>query len=81
MPGSSAGTLRGITASFTGSAASADDVYHYTDEFAAVAAISSGRTVLHDIAGTDWIDMAAMTGDVVLTLSRGTLRFYNGAFL
>ena len=57
-----------------GSAASADDVYHYTDEFLAMAALTgeSGRTTLTDAnGGTDWIDAAAVTGNVILDLASG----------
>ena len=57
-----------------GSAASADDVYHYTDEFLSMAALAGegGRTTLTDSnGGTDWIDAAAVTGNVVLNLATG----------
>jgi subtilisin-like proprotein convertase family protein len=57
-----------------GAAASADDVYHYTDEFLGMAALAgeSGRTSLADTnGGTDWIDAAAVTGNVALDLNAG----------
>ena len=57
-----------------GSAASVDDVYHYTDEFLAMAALTgeSGRITLTDAnGGTDWIDAAAVTGNVIVDLATG----------
>ena len=65
-----------------GSLASANDVYHYTDEFLAMAALAgeSGRTSLADLnGGIDWIDAAAVTGNVVLNLATGAT--VNGARL
>jgi subtilisin-like proprotein convertase family protein len=57
-----------------GSAASTDDIYHYTDEFLAMAALAGegGRTILTDSnGGSDWIDAAAVTGNVIVDLATG----------
>ena len=62
------GTLNWFRVVVFGSAASADDVYHYTDEFLAMAALAGegGRATLTDgNGGTDWIDAAAVTGNVI----------------
>lgn len=57
-----------------GHAYSADTVYHYTDDFATYAAVDSARQTLNDIdGGNDWINMAALTGNVnVSLLASGT---------
>jgi subtilisin-like proprotein convertase family protein len=74
------GTLLWYNLVVFGAAASANDVYHYTDEFLAMAALSGqgGRAVLSDTNdGTDWIDAAAVTGNVALDLAGGAT--VNGA--
>jgi subtilisin-like proprotein convertase family protein len=74
------GTLLWYKVLVTGSAASTNDVYHYTDEFLAMAALTgeSGRAILTDLnGGTDWIDAAAVTGNVELNLATGAT--VNGA--
>jgi subtilisin-like proprotein convertase family protein len=50
-----------------------DDVFHYTDEFLAMTqvALQGGRTTLTDSGGVDWINAAAVTGDVSLNLGAG----------
>jgi subtilisin-like proprotein convertase family protein len=74
------GTLLWYKVLVNGSLASANDVYHYTDEFLAMAALAgeSGRAILADLnGGNDWIDAAAVTGNVVLNLATGAT--VNGA--
>jgi subtilisin-like proprotein convertase family protein len=69
-----AGTLLWYNLVAYGSAASADDVYHYTDEFLAMAALAGegARTILSDSnGGSDWIDAAAVTGNVIVDLATG----------
>jgi subtilisin-like proprotein convertase family protein len=68
------GTLLFYNLVVYGSASSVDDVYHYTDEFLSMAALAGegGRTTLTDSnGGTDWIDAAAVTGNVILNLATG----------
>ncbi|WP_158266815.1 S8 family serine peptidase [Alsobacter soli] len=63
-----------------GGAVTANDVYHYTDEFAKVAALDASRTVLHDVnGGSDWIDMGAIAGNAVIDLHAGATQTVNGA--
>ncbi len=55
-----------------GSAASANDVHHITDEFTKMKGHESGRSVVTDSnGGTDWLNLAAVTGDVSLDLMAG----------
>jgi subtilisin-like proprotein convertase family protein len=68
------GTLLWCKVLVNGAAGSTGDVYHYTDEFLAMAALAgeSGRTTLADTnGGSDWIDAAAVTGNVALNLATG----------
>jgi subtilisin-like proprotein convertase family protein len=53
--------------------ASRNDTYHYTNEFAAVAALAgeASRKTLSDAGGTDWIDAAAVGGSMSLSLLAG----------
>ncbi|WP_062228616.1 S8 family serine peptidase [Aureimonas frigidaquae] len=56
-----------------GHADGANDVYHYTDEFATMAAIDKARTVLRDTdGGVDWIDASAVHGASLIDLAAGT---------
>ena len=67
------GTLLWYNLVVYGASASPDDVYHYTDEYLAMAALAgeSGRTVLTDTSGSDWVEAAAVTGNMVLNLGTG----------
>ena len=64
------GTLNSISATFYGTTADANDVYHFTDEFAAAFALDASRRVLTDAdGGTDWINVAAVTGNLNASLN------------
>ncbi len=80
-----AGLLRSVAFTGYGSAASADSVYHYTDEVLSVLQLDgqSGRRVLADSdGGTDWVDAAAMAGNLVLDLDAASTSTVGGeAFL
>ena len=55
-----------------GSAVSTDDVYHFTDEYLAMRGFEAGRATITDSnGGTDWLNFAAVTGNVALTLGLG----------
>ncbi|MDW4551580.1 Ig-like domain-containing protein [Defluviimonas sp. D31] len=63
-----------ISLDFYGSSGSVvlDDVYTYTDEMLSTGlAAEMGRVVIDDAAGTDWLNLAAMTADVDLDLALG----------
>ncbi|MGJ5238900.1 S8 family serine peptidase [Bradyrhizobium oligotrophicum] len=61
----------------------ANDVYHYTNEVLATLADQSSRQTLSDEGGNaDWLDMAAMSGNLVISLSAGETSTVDGhAFL
>ncbi|MGH6735503.1 MAG: S8 family serine peptidase [Methyloceanibacter sp.] len=82
VAGGGDGVLSLVRFEFYGQFVSADDVYHYTDEFLDMAALSGegGRTTLADTnGGTDWIDAAAVTGNMTLNLTAGMTTKVNGA--
>ncbi len=75
-----AGTLNSISATFYGTTADADDVYHFTDEFAVALALDATRATLVDgDGGIDWINLAAVTGNVVADLTDLAQWTLNGA--
>ncbi|WP_181703951.1 S8 family serine peptidase [Chthonobacter albigriseus] len=64
----STGSLSGWKLEAFGSAVSQDSVYHYTDEFLKLKALDASRGVLADTGGIDWINLAAVGGQVVADL-------------
>ncbi|MFI0844488.1 S8 family serine peptidase [Mesorhizobium sp. IMUNJ 23232] len=67
-----AGQLADVTFGIYGHAGGADDVYHFTDEFADMAALDASRRLVSDSdSGVDWLNMAAVSGDIVLDLRPG----------
>ncbi len=76
------GLLNTVQLKAYGTSTSADDVYHYTDEFPALVAIDAARGTLADTnGGTDWIEAAAMTGDLVINLNAGAQSSRDGTTL
>jgi subtilisin family serine protease len=68
--------LKGMTLDFSGSELGRDSVYHYTQEYATMAAIDgeAGRSVINDAdGGTDWIDMSAIVDRIEIDLSGGDI--------
>ncbi len=66
------GTLTSINLTAFGSQTSANDTFHYTDEFLAMNSLDVSRSVLTDTdGGTDWIDAAAITSDLSINLNAG----------
>lgn len=64
-----AGTLNSWSLSFLGSAQSTDDLYVYTDEFFAKPV--ENREITDNDGGTDTLNAAAMTEDIILNLNYG----------
>ncbi|KTT72040.1 S8 family serine peptidase [Sphingomonas endophytica] len=68
--------IKDMRLEFSGSEVTTNDVYHFTQEFATMAAIdgqSARRQIFDTNGGEDWIDMAAMTDNVDLNLSGGDI--------
>ena len=67
------GTLSSIGFNAFGSNTSINDTYHYTDEFALMKTTNGARATLADTkGGTDWIDAAAVTSNVILDMNAGS---------
>ncbi|WP_342236726.1 S8 family serine peptidase [Inquilinus sp. OTU3971] len=71
LAGGDTGMLNSWSLRLYGDAASADDAYVYTDEFATVGADAARRT-LGDAGGVDTINGAALTGATAIDLAAGT---------
>ncbi len=55
-----------------GDAPTVNDVYHYTNEFAKMAALDAGRAILRDTdGGIDWINASATKTDARVDLNQG----------
>ena len=74
-------TVKNLKMDLYGSTPSNDDVYTYTNEFFKMAAIDGeqGRHILSDTdGGTDWINAAAVSKNVVVSLVGGQTTTFGG---
>ncbi len=74
-------TIHSLKMDMYGSAPSNDDVYTYTNEFFKMAAIDgegARRTLVDANGGTDWINAAAVSKDVVVSLVGGQTTTFGG---
>lgn len=75
----STGTLHTASLKLYGAADSANDVYHFTEGFGALAAADASRAVLQDLNwGNDWIDASATTSGVLIDLNPGAMSRVGG---
>jgi subtilisin-like proprotein convertase family protein len=73
-------TLRAAQLDIYGSAFNPNSVHHITNEFARMAAAdATRRTIVDSDGGIDWINMATVTGNVLLNMVNGGLMSINGA--
>ncbi|WP_114287774.1 S8 family serine peptidase [Candidatus Halocynthiibacter alkanivorans] len=64
------GTLQAASIEFLGKSVSADTVYSYTDDFLTMRGVDAARATLSDTdGGSDWINMAAIAGDITADLN------------
>lgn len=74
------GTLNTVSLNIYGAALTANDVFTYTDEYNVMAALDAARGILTDTdGGEDWINAAAITGNLSLNLNAGSASSLNGA--
>ena len=77
---SNSGYLRDFSLSFYGDTANVNNTYIYTDDYAAYAASDNSRRILSDAnGGTDTINAAAVSGNVVINLNAGMAGSINGS--
>ncbi len=74
------GTLNSVKLDIHGSTQTAGDIFTYTDEFNAMALLDATRRTLSDTdGGEDWINAAAITGNLGLNLNAASTSTLNGA--
>lgn len=68
--GGNVGVINGFDLQFFGGVACANDVHTITDDFLTLAGLEGGRSLLSDTnGGLDWLNMAAISGDIVANLN------------
>jgi Ca2+-binding RTX toxin-like protein len=68
-------TVRSASLDIYGSTATANDVYHFTDEFLAMKGFDPSRGIITDAdGGTDWLNFAAVAGNLALNMATATFR-------
>ncbi|MEL6617674.1 MAG: S8 family serine peptidase [Pseudomonadota bacterium] len=68
------GYIYSIGIEFFGQAQSVNDVHHLTMDFMELVAAEGGRNQLEDTnGGSDWLNMAAITGDAFVNLNNGNV--------
>lgn len=73
------GFVEDASITFYGAEATPDTVFHFTDDFVMLEALESSRSVIDDLdGGVDWLNFAAMTGNITLTLVSGGAITVNG---
>jgi subtilisin family serine protease len=66
-------TVRSASLDIYGSTTSVNDVYHFTDEFLAMAGFDPSRSVISDTdGGIDWLNFAAVAGGLALNMTTAT---------
>ncbi|MEQ9284286.1 MAG: S8 family serine peptidase [Marinovum algicola] len=66
------GSLTGVELEFRGADATTDTVHHITGDFTDYLAQEAGRGTIEDSdGGTDWLNMAALTDAIAVTLASG----------
>ena len=75
------GTFDSWTLNLIGKPVSADDTYIYTNEFAEATADQAARSILSDTGGTDTLNAAACTANLVLNLVPGGVSTIDGRSL
>jgi Ca2+-binding RTX toxin-like protein len=76
------GTLTRFALTAYGRAVQVNDVYHFTDEFAALAALQPDRRMIADTdGGTDWINAAAVSTGSLINLNENAFSSIGGGSL
>jgi Ca2+-binding RTX toxin-like protein len=66
------GTLQEASVEFLGRSINADTVYSYSSDFLMMRSVDATRATLTDTdGGRDWINMAAIAGDIIVDLNPG----------
>jgi Ca2+-binding RTX toxin-like protein len=75
------GTITDVDLQFFGAQTSVNDVYHFTDDFLLLAGVEGDRRLIADTnGGRDWLNFAAVHGDLRANLGDGGAISVNGRF-
>ncbi len=67
-------TVEGAALDIYGSFSTIDKVHHFTDEFLTMRGFEADRaTIVHSDRGVDWLNFAAVTGNVAVNLAAGQM--------
>lgn len=76
------GVVSNARLDFYGSTASADDIYSFTDDFRSLRNLQADRRVIDDTdGGIDWLNFAAITGNLAVNMAAGGAVKVNGTQL
>ena len=76
------GTVRNAQLDFYGTTNTANDVYHFTDDFRMLRNEDAYRRVIDDTnGGIDWLNFAAITGNLSISMAAGGAVKVNGVLL
>lgn len=68
------GVLRDFDLDFFGAPVSANDVYHFTDDYLEYRGFEAARATVDDAnGGTDWLNFSAVAGDIQASLVAGSV--------
>lgn len=73
------GTISGAEITFYGSSDTKNDVFTFTDDFQALAALEPSRQLINDTdGGVDWLNFAAIANNLNVSMAAGGLIKFNG---
>ena len=75
------GVMKDARLTFYGSDASRNDIHSFTSDFRELAGFDAGRKTVTDTnGGIDWLNLAAISGNIVADMDRGGLVSVGGVF-
>ena len=76
------GTVDDASIKFYGSESTINTLFHFTDDFGMLADLEASRTTIDDLdGGIDWLNFAAMAGNITLSLLSGGQISLNGTLI
>lgn len=76
------GSVSDASIEFFGGQITPDTLFHFTDDFTMLADLQTGRSVIDDLdGGLDWLNFAAMAGDITVSLLSGGAIALNGVVI
>ncbi len=76
------GSVSGASIEFFGGQVTPDTLFHFTDDFIMLSDLEAARSVIDDLdGGLDWLNFAAMAGDLTVSLLAGGAIALNGVVI